>query len=534
MHPLQKWILSSHPARFGGLLTAALILYFPALQGEFIWDDWTYIVENPYLKEWTGLGAIWFSHSLPDYWPLSYTFLLIQWQLFADQTLGYHLVNLLLHALNALLVWKIAEKGKVKWAPLIGLAFLLHPMSVEAAAWIFQQKTTLAMALFLGSLLCFLHFLEKKQTRLWALAALLFSLSLLSKPIAVLAPLAFLYPWKELQLKDRLKWSLPFLMTSFVLGSLNLYWYLDVRQFPVAEFSGNHTLWDRFVFSGWALGFYLVKTLLPLEPQFIYPSFVQRSGWISLIPSLAAVFLLIAAWAALKKMKYQRASLGFLFGLLLLIPVLGVFDIPFMRYSPVADHWLYPALPFFIYSLAALGLHLPGKLPVKAWLLTVWLMACAFFSWKHTQLFASYEGLLTATIQSNPQSWMAYNNLGVLSGNRGQLQEAQTYFQSALQITDRASEVLLNYASLLSRSKKYGEAIPFYEKAIAADSGLNPKALAETKNSYGVALAQTRRFAEAEKQFREALQLYQWDEPRLNLQILLEEQKSTIPARPSQ
>ena len=89
------------------LYALALLAYWPALHGKFIWDDITFITDNNLIHSPVGLWRIWFSKESTDYWPLTYSVFWFMWRIFGDNPLGYHLINIMVHATNALLIWKI-------------------------------------------------------------------------------------------------------------------------------------------------------------------------------------------------------------------------------------------------------------------------------------------------------------------------------------------------------------------------------------------------------------------------------------------
>src|ERR1700722_9343033 len=114
------------------LVALVFAAYFPAWHGAFIWDDLTFIVDNDLIHAPNGLWRIWFSKESTDYWPLTYSFFWIFWRLFGPYTFGYHAVNLILHAFNAFLAWKIFERLGLRFAYVAALLFALHPVNVEA------------------------------------------------------------------------------------------------------------------------------------------------------------------------------------------------------------------------------------------------------------------------------------------------------------------------------------------------------------------------------------------------------------------
>jgi hypothetical protein len=128
------------------IVAAALWVYWPALNGGFIWDDDWYIVENPQLHTWSGLLKFWTTPgSWVEYYPLNETVLWIGYQLWGEQTLGYHLLSLALHIAGALLFWRLLSQFGLRLAWIGGLLFAIHPVQVPSVAWICELKNTVSL-----------------------------------------------------------------------------------------------------------------------------------------------------------------------------------------------------------------------------------------------------------------------------------------------------------------------------------------------------------------------------------------------------
>jgi hypothetical protein len=177
---------------FGSIFAAALAAYWPALRGGFIWDD-NFHVTPPALRSLHGLWRIWFDlGATQQYYPLLHSAFWFEHRLWGDAVLGYHLANLTQHALAACLVVLIVRRLALPGAWLAGLIFALHPVCVEAVAWISEQKSTLSAVFYLASALVYLRFdqTRRKPHYLWALG--LFVLALLSKTVTATLPAALL------------------------------------------------------------------------------------------------------------------------------------------------------------------------------------------------------------------------------------------------------------------------------------------------------------------------------------------------------
>ena len=148
------------------LVVAVLLVYQPAWQGGFIWDDDAHVT-RPELRSWHGLYRIWFDlGATQQYYPLLHSAFWVEHKLWGDATLGYHLVNILLHAAAAVLVALILRRLAIPGAYLAAAIFALHPVHVESVAWITEQKNTLSAVFYLGAMLVYLRFDQTRKTSL--------------------------------------------------------------------------------------------------------------------------------------------------------------------------------------------------------------------------------------------------------------------------------------------------------------------------------------------------------------------------------
>src|SRR5262249_40863723 len=143
----------------GTLALLVFIVYFPAIHGQFLWDDDAYVVENANLRSAAGLRQMWISpQATPQYYPLAFTSLWLDYQLWGLNPTGYHVVNIALHALNAILLWWVLVKLRVPGAWLGAALFAVHPVEVESVAWITERKNVLSGFLYLAALAAYLQF----------------------------------------------------------------------------------------------------------------------------------------------------------------------------------------------------------------------------------------------------------------------------------------------------------------------------------------------------------------------------------------
>src|ERR1022692_1403546 len=203
------------------MVAAMMAVYFPCLQGAFVWDDfaWTYRVEA-LLQDFSGLWRMWSTPTaLQQYFPLTGTTFWLDHQLWGGWTLPYHLESVLLHALASLLFWRLLSCLKVPGAWLAAGILALHPVMVDSVAWIAERKNVLSLVFFLGSLLAYGKFASfwtddagpGRRRGYYLLALLLFLGALLSKITACSLPAVILLIcwWK----RGRIRWRADVLPT---------------------------------------------------------------------------------------------------------------------------------------------------------------------------------------------------------------------------------------------------------------------------------------------------------------------------------
>lgn len=455
------------------------LVYSKTLSVPFIWDDWTYIINNSQLDSEDAWRKIWLSFALADYWPVSYSILKICKTVFGSQPLGYHFVSLGLFISIQVLMLEVLKHFRIRNALLIVLLFALHPIQVETIAWIFQIKTLLSGFFFLLAIWIFI----RKRIHWKILSILAFTASLLAKPTFILLPFSAVHGF-----------------VSLVVGSLNLWKYRPVGFTPPSEEVFQTELLDRILALPLILQRYLEKILWPQNLSFVDPPieglenpFVVGLGWL-------AVFAALALWFRFRKklsVPFHLSLLGFL---LCLAPVMGIFEVYFLRYAPSADHWAFGALGFFI--LASVNL-LEGLLPGR-WmqgLLTASIVFCAVLSLQRMKVFQSEEALYKDALDKNPKAWLSLNNLGLIYKREGRWNEALEHYRQAIEIRPTAQS-FYNRALVFEGLNQLDEAAVEYQKALE----LHPLA-PQTWNNLGVVQAKKGELLLAQKSFRRALEL---------------------------
>ena len=501
------------------LVCVIFIVYLPAIRGGFVWDDDAHVT-RPELRSLHGLWLIW-SHpgSTQQYYPLLESAFWVQHRLWADEPLGYHVVNILLHAAAACLVYLLLRRLKIPGAHLAAAVFALHPVQVESVAWITELKNTLSALFYLSSAWAYIEFDERRQRRWYAAALGLFVLGLLSKPVTATLPAALLvlFWWK----RGRLSWrrdAAP-LVPWFGLGAASALFTAWVERALTgaegAEFS--LTTIERCLLAGRAAWFYLGKLLWPSSLIFVYPRWiVNQAIWWQYLPPLGAAGLRVALWLLRGRSRAPLAAMLIFVGTL--VPTLGFVNLYLFRYSFVADHFLYlPSLGVIVLAAAGIAVGL-ARLPVPVrWtgqaLAAVLVGVLAVMTWRQSAMYSDAETLYRTTLERNPNCWLAYNNLGNIMTGTDRNPEAVEVLTRAVRLRPDLADIRNNLGNALTQQSRIPEAIEQYGQALK----LKPD-FAQARNNLGNALAGQGRMAEAIEQYGEALKLKP-DDPEAHYNI---------------
>jgi tetratricopeptide (TPR) repeat protein len=456
------------------LLCALLIAYWPALQGGLLWDDAAHITKLE-LQSAHGLWRIWFDPgATQQYYPLTHTAFWIEHRIWGDSVVGYHLLNLLLHAAAAFLLVAIVRCLSLPGAWLAGFLFALHPVSVEAVAWISEQKSTLSAVFYLAAALAYFRFDRTRRSPHYAIASGFFALAVLSKTVAATLPAALLLIfWFK---RGRIEWNrdarplLPWFALAIAAGFVTAW---VERNYIGAQGAQFHlSLVERSLIAGRAIWFYLGKLLWPANLMFTYPRWQVDAAapWQYLFP-IAALAIAAVLWLAARNRRGPLA--GFLYFVGTLFPALGFFNVYPFLFSYVADHFQYLAMLGIIVPVASGLTRAAAKLPA-AWRRFAPAPAAALvvilgtLTWAQSGMYRDAETLYRETLARNPDAWMAHNNLAILlSGAPERLPEVIAELQAALRIRPDYAEAHYNlgnaYAALPNREQ---DAIAEYQAAL--------------------------------------------------------------------
>lgn len=527
----------------GVVFMATLLVFSPSLDNGFVsWDDNKTLLDNVHYRGlgWPHLGWMFSTFYLGNYRPLTWMTLGLDYILWGIEPLGYHLTNLFLHAVNAVLFYFIAERllalafsisnkphrlSLRAAAAFSALVFSIHPLRVEAVVWLSARNHLLAGLFYLGTILCYLRAAAYDGTGreywYWLIAAIvLYGFSLLSQPSGLTLPFVLLvldvYPLRRLG-GSRGKWfgpgvrwvwreKMPFLFLALggVLLAVLAKQGVGAMQ-PLARYGFLPRVWQ----ASFGLFFYLWKTIIPLNlsPLYETPAYIDPLA-LSFIASGAFVLALTAMLIIFRR--HWPAGLGvWLWYAALLAPFLG-----FAQSGPqfVADRYSYLASLGFsllagagIFSLWRLGkagqdnqAYIFGS---AAFCFGI-LVGLAFLTIEQTGIWHDSERLWGQALRVDPSSSIAHNNMGNVRALQGKTLEAIAHYRRALEIDPNYAEAHFDLATALSSVGQLESAVQQFHAGLRLD----PRN-AQARYYLGRAYARRGEIEKAIDEFRQSLSL---------------------------
>jgi tetratricopeptide (TPR) repeat protein len=449
-----------------------------------------------------GLKTIWAGpQKLPQFSPASYTLILVERQFFGSRPRGYHVISILLHACNALLLWGLLRRLELPGAWLAAALFAVDPVQVDTVSWIAQQRYLVCGLFYFGALMVYLRraglnpvppsplpgteplirlALPENATALYILSMVLFLLALLSHVVGATFPLVVLVLiWWERGRLDRRD-----IVPLIPFAALSVLFALTTAFLAVSR-SGR--LWLAYpgglnwvVIWGHGVWTYLLAVVLPINLSFVYPTWTADSVrlWQWIYP-LSAIFVLVALWILRRRWGRGPFTAAMLFICLLLPSALGASDatdgdVPGVM---VREHVVYLACAAVLVPLAVLlaeaisNPRLTGRLATMPGLLAavalVILLPLSIASAQHTVAYDSETSVWRNVLRSQSNSSMALNTLGQLELADKKYDDAQQHFLAALKTDPDDSQARMNLARVAEQQQQYDVAIDRYDEVLA-------------------------------------------------------------------
>lgn len=508
-----------NPAWVTACMCVCLFVVTWAVFGQTLWydfvnyDDPSYVYQNTRITGGINLANVaWaFTHIHSENWhPLTTITHMLDCQLHGLNAGWHHFTNVLLHAIAVVLLFVALHQmtGAVWRSAFVSAVFAVHPLHVESVAWIAERKDVLSALFFMLTLLAYLHYTRAPSIGRYLTVALLVALGLMSKPMLVTLPFVLLlldyWPLGRFeahrsntgrQVLQPVVEKIPLIALSAVSSMVT---FLAQRgaigwteQLPVSERISN-----AFV----AYVVYIRQMFWPAELAVFYPHPENRLPVLEI--SLALIVLIgITATAFVFRKKAPYFVTGWLWYLGMLVPVIGLVQVGWQghadRYTYLPQIGLYIAVTWAVtdltrvwrfqrIALGAAGVLIVGALSCRAWLQTSY--------WRDS------ETLFTHALAVTSNNDVALNNLGIIFLDKGQLDDAISKLQAAIDLRPENAPAHDNLAKALLKKGQVAEAMVHYRKFLE----LEP-ANVEARNTLGTALIQQGHVREAIDQWQEAL-----------------------------
>ena len=494
------------------IISLVLWIYAPAFRGELIWDDQWYITVDPLVSDLNGLWKFWFRPGTwVEYYPIQETVLWLQYHFWGENTLGYHLTNVALHIVNALLVWWLFAKLRLRFAWIGGLIFAIHPVQVESVAYISELKNVLSLPCFILSMGAWIDYEESHARHDYNKALGLYIVAMLCKiSMAPFAAVILLYAWWK---RGRIGWGdvracAPFLLVALALGYLTVWAgeHYETGRHALIGASPITGILSRIDAAGLNATVYFSRCFLPVDIMFVYSQWPLHTDHpLEYLPWLVLAVVLLVLWN--KRRGWGRhALLGLGFFLLFLVPFVGLTPVSFMNFIWVLDHFLYlpgiGLLGLFVAALEGIDAQLSAaSRPITLTILAALVAVMTWTSHAFAGLFASEVVLWNYIIAKNPTVWIAHDNLGCKYLELERYPEALVQIEKALEIRPYYWDGYHNRALVYEKTGRPAEAEAQYRRALE----LNPDDL----GGYvflGEIMRHAGRLVEAEATYQRGLQ----------------------------
>ncbi len=455
----------------GILLVVTFITFSPCLKNGYCnWDDYHLITANHAIKElsWKNIKEIFSSGYVGTYIPLTILSFAIEYKFFKLNPLISHLINLIFHLLNMILVfWLIHLLSKnLTLSFIVALLFGIHPLRVESVAWATERKDMLYSFFFLSGLILYIYFQNCPHKKYYLFSILLFFLSILSKPMAATFPLMLILLdyYKEKQFAVRHFYNkIPFLVITILFSVINII-FQGSGSFPLLNY-----LRHLFVFC-YNILFYLYKLVLPFRLSCFYP---YPENFEHTLPSVFLVAPFIIAGLVIlivrTKILTNKIIFGALFFIIAILPVSQI--IPLVAPAIAADRYTYiPAIGlFFVAGIIYLWLY--NKTPsivriILAVFLIILFSFYAFLSFNRCKVWKDSITLWNDVLAKFPDCAIAYNNRGNAYNFNGQYEKAINDFNRAIEIKPGLEIAYFNRGTVYEKLKVYDKAIADFTEAL--------------------------------------------------------------------
>ena len=507
------------------LILVTFFTYRHSIRNGFTnWDDPTYVLENKHVKELSPeTVSYFFSHpSASNYHPLTMISLSIDYyytrkpDIKTTDTLDmdasrFHTTNIILHILNVVLVfffiWLLSGR-RILTGAIVALLFAIHPMHVESVAWIAERKDVLYTFFFLGGLISYLYYLRRNRILYFIGAGILFLLSLLSKPAAVIFPLILLIIDYYLQRKFTFRTVIEkSVLLLFSIG-FGLTTYLIQSKDAIANFS-TFSVIQRLLFASYGFVMYIWKLLVPVNLSAFYPyPNLTLSGYLPAIFYILPLVVILLAGLTWYSTRYIRVIIfGILFYFISIMLVLQFISVGSAlmsdRYSYVPSIGLFFVIGYYTDWLFRKKVKAFRILKYAAvLLLAIYSGILIKLSYNTVRVWENSATLWTDVIQKNQYVEVAHKNRGNYYAGKNLTDLALVDYDVLMQMHTKDAKIYSNLGNIYGLRGEVDKALDAYSKSLALDSTAYDIYL-----NRGVTLARAKRFNESIRDFEKAMKL---------------------------
>jgi protein O-mannosyl-transferase len=488
VHPMAACLL---------LMAVTATAFWPVTQAGFLnFDDPEYVTENPRVQNgltWGGIVWALTTHYASNWHPLTWASHMLDVTLFGEGAAGPHCVNLLLHALNSILLFLCLRRMTgAHWRSfLVAALFALHPLHVESVAWVSERKDVLSTFFLMLTLLAYGGYVEQfkvrsPRCRVWyGLALVCFGLGLMSKPMLVTLPfvLLLLDYWPLGRIKNAESGNAPrapFLIphSSFMLleklpfillSAISCVVTMVAQRKAMAPLTGL-PLGSRIENSLVSYTRYLGKAIWPAGLAVPYPHPTRWPEGQVILSGLLVLLLSVAVWWG--RRRWPFALTGWFWFLGTLVPVIGIVQV---GTQSMADRYTYvPLIGLFVVSIwgAAMVVGSMGRRGqlVGGVVAVLVLALCGVLTWRQAGYWHDTERLFRHVAAVSKDNFTALANIGTALFSRGELDEAIAYCRKAVEIKPDYADGLNNLGAALEK-KGGSESIYRYREALRVSPG---------------------------------------------------------------
>jgi tetratricopeptide (TPR) repeat protein len=536
------------------LIVATVGVFGRVARHDFVnYDDTDYVTRNPRVQ--AGLtpdGVAWAFgqlHGEATYWhPLTWLSHMLDCQWFGLKPAGHHLVNLLFHTLNSVLVFLVFRRmtGAVWRSALLAALFALHPLQVETVAWIAERKNVLSTGFWLLTIGAYVLYAEKPGPWRYVAVMLAFALGLMAKPMLVTLPCALLlldfWPLRRFPFSPAAAAGAaagPFVRVStirlmlektplFALAvAVGIITILAHRGLGMTNFAYGVTFDMRVDNALVSYARYVGKALWPADLSVLY---IHPGKWPSWIVGGALFFLIVVTGLALREWRrFPYLTVGWLWFLGTLVPVIGLIQV---GVQAMANRFAYvPVIGLFlmlVWGVADLFSRWKNGRVAASLSAAAVLAACVILASVHLGHWKTSQTLFEYAVKVGPDNFVAHNNLAFTFIAEDKLDRALKHALEALRIRPDFTEAHYQAGLILNAQQKPVEAIAYLREAVRLD----PK-WALPHAELARALAKEGQVDEAIAEFSAALRILPDDAPTHGeLADLLQRQRRSLEAVP--